>query len=292
MLDFNPVSDITLDPEGHKTLIDFTGAAVIQPYPHQLLNDFFTILETNDLNKGLLIHKFAHGYNTLSVYSYLYFQELMQGGAIKIDPILNYTGVHGATTIFNHNMVYQQYFELYDILNEVNHSQEIISRYLKTYHLLEYLIYRVELVKIEIKARTNRTFIREIHGLAGKQSEKEFSLFKKNFEAIFSTEIAASYFSLGALNPNQAAFFKDYLGIDTYNPTVSSHVAQLIYKLRNSIVHNKESEFHMTTTNPDSYSEIIPLLNTLIQKLERIVYDKISSNTAQINYQSESIQLY
>ena len=292
MFDFNPLSSIIAEPEGHKALIDFTGAAVIQAPPKQLLINFLLILETTDINKGLLIHKFPHTYSSLSIYSYLYFQELMQGGVINIDPILRYTGTHGSTTVFSHVILYQQYFELYDILNELNHSQEIVTRFLKVYHLLEYLIYRVELVKIEAKARGNRSFIREIHGLTGKQSEKEFHVFKRNFELIFNAEIVSSYFDFGGLNADQTNFFRDYLDLNPYNPIIPSHVAQLIYKLRNSIVHNKESEFHMTTTNPDSFIEIIPLLNVLIEKLERTVYNKISTNFNQISYQSNAIELY
>lgn len=291
LLKSNPISNIVSDPEGYRTLIDFLGSAIILP-ELDLLKDFITVLENSDITKGLLIHKFVHTHPSLAIYSYLFFQKLVQGGKIEIDQTLFYTGSHGAILSLN-NVAYQQYFELFDIINEVNHSNEIITRFLKVYHMLEYMVYRVELVKMEQKARINRTFIREIHGLAGKgSSEKEFEIFRKNFPKIFNAEIAAGYFNLGTLNANQIQFLKTKVGLDPYTPTDNEKVCRLIYILRNSIVHNKESEFHMTTTNPDEYIDIIPILNILIGKLERIIFDKIAADVPSISYSSRAIELY
>jgi hypothetical protein len=287
----NPISTIVSDSEGYRTLIDFLGSAIILPELN-LLRDFISILETNDTSKGLLVHKFAHAHPSPAIYSYLFFQKLIQGGKIDIDQTLFYTRNHGAVVTLN-NVVYQQYFELFDIINEVNHSTEIITRFLKVYHMLEYLVYRVELVKVEEKARLNRTFIREIHGLAGKGSaEKEFEIFKKNFPKIFNAEIVDGYFNLGVLSPDQVTFLKNKIGLDPYTPTDKEKVCRLIYILRNSIVHNKESEFHMTTTNPDEYIDMIPLLNILIEKLERLIIDKIAADVPSISYQNRVIELY
>jgi hypothetical protein len=291
LLEPNPISTIVSDSEGYRTLIDYLGSAIILP-EHNLLRDFISVLETNDTTKGLLVHKFAHIHPSPAIYSYLFFQKLSQGGKIDIDQTLFYTGNHGAIVTLN-NVVYQQYFELFDIINEVNHSTEIITRFLKVYHMLEYLVYRVELVKVEEKARLNRTFIREIHGLAGKGSaEKEFEIFKKNFPKIFNAEIVAGYFNLGVLSPDQITFLKNKIGLDPYTPTDKEKVCRLIYILRNSIVHNKESEFHMTTTNPDEYIDMIPLLNVLIEKLERLIIDKIAADVPSISYQNRAIELY
>ena len=287
----NPISAIVSDAEGYRTLIDFLGSA-INLHLDNLLTDLITVLDNNDTTKGLLVHKFVHTHPSPAIYSYLFFQKLIQGGKIDIDQTLFYSGNHGANVTFN-NFVYQQYFELFDIINEVNHSTEIITRFLKVYHMLEYLVYRVELVKVEEKARLNKTFIREIHSLAGKGSaEKEFEIFKKNFPKIFATEIVEGYFNLGALNVNQVQFLKNKIGLDPYTPTDKEKVCRLIYILRNSIVHNKESEFHMTTTNPDEYIDMIPLLNVLIEKLERLIIDKIAADVPSISYQNRVIELY
>jgi hypothetical protein len=287
LLKFSPLTTIVVDVEGYRTLIDFVAAALYIPN-NALLNDFFTILESNEHRRGLMVHKYAHTLSSIGIYSYLYYKELLAGGMIDLDTSLNYTGNHGAVVAFNPATVYQQYFELFDIINEINHSNEIIGRFLKVYHLLEYLVYRVELVKVEVKARVNRTFIREIHGLAGKGAgDKEWEIFRKNFAVI-----TANYFSLGVLAQNQKDFFKNYFGLDPYVPTEALKVAQLIYRVRNSIVHNKESEFHMTTTNPDDYRVVIGLLVDLIEKLERVIYDKISGDFDAISYKSPSIELY
>lgn len=290
LLKDSPISNITSNPEGYKTLIDFMGSA-IELGQQVLLTNFFAILESNNSEKGILVRKIVTPIPSISLYSYLFFQKLIQGGKIELDPTLLYTGAHGSVLTVNGIIVYQQYFELFDIVNEVNHSSDIITRFLKVYHMLEYLVYRVELVKIEKKARVNKTFIREIHSLNGK-GDGEFQIFKKNFPKIFDTEIGASYFDLGILSPDQITFLRDKIGLDPYTPTDKEKVCRLIYVLRNSIVHNKESEFHMTTTNPDEYKAMIPLLIILIEKLERKIFEKIANDVASISYQSKAIELY
>jgi hypothetical protein len=193
---------------------------------------------------------------------------------------------------FNQSMTYVQYFELYDIMNELNLANDILTRFLKVYHILEYLVYRVEMVDIEKKARNNRTFIREINSLIGKgQLEKELPLLRKNFAVIFSAELSTSHFDLNLTN-SETDFMKLKLGLNQYKPREAASVSDLIYRVRNSIVHNKESEFHLTLTNPADYSDFISPIKKLIQKLEKGIFDKISMNDPQIGYGSSTIKLY
>lgn len=286
-----PLSSISADHEGYRALIDFTGSALNIHGGTAKLTAFLNYLVANDINKGVLVCKSATIDTSLRIYSFLYFQTLVNGGKIDIDSNLAYSGSHAVTVAYA-GRAYEQYFELYDIMNEVNHASEIVTRFLKVYHLLEYLVYRAELVKIEIKARVNRSFIREIHGLAGKGvPDKELPLLQKNFATIFATELTANDFAL-VLTPDQATFFQNYFDTQNYVGNNATIVSKLIYKIRNSIVHNKESEFHITTTNPDAYAVIIPPLIQLITKLERAVYRKVDMNFNLISYHSNAIQLY
>ena len=154
------------------------------------------------------------------------------------------------------------------------------------------------LVKLEVKARVNRTFIREIHSFTGKgQSDKELEVFKRSFREIFQSELAEGVFQLNPLTEKAGAFLKSYWGLNISKTNIISHtdgnqIAQLIYRIRNSIVHNKESEFHLTTSNPDDYVDVIDLIKKFIQILEKQVFDKISSDAASISYQNQHIELY
>ncbi len=293
----SPLSSINSTSQDYRTLIDYIATAITNGEDIKV-TDLLNHIENLNEDWGILVHKFTHMHNSLSIYSYVYYKELLQGGRIELDTRLEYSLSHGATTVFSGTTKYEQYFEVFDIINELNNSIDIITRFLKLYHILEYLVYRAELVQIEIKARVNRTFIREIHGFTGKgQSDKEFEVFKKNFKKIFEAEIAAGEFELNPLTPQEGVFLKSYWGIDIspinrFNHTDGNSISTLIYRLRNSIVHNKESEFHITTTNPDDYTDVIGLINRFIQKLEKQVFDKISSNADEIRYRNKHIELY
>ncbi len=297
LLTINPLSTIDPASQDYRTLIDYIATAVSSGDDIKITK-LLILIQNSHEDWGILVHKFAHSHNSLSIYSYIYYKELLQGGKIDLDQRLTYSLAHGATTNFSGVTSYQQYFEVFDIINELNHANETITRFLKLYHILEYLVYRAELVKLEIKARENRTFIREIHGFSGKgQSDKEFEVFKRSFKDIFQAELAAGAFQLNPLTLQEGTFLKSYWGLDItpanlINHTDGNQIAKLIYRIRNSIVHNKESEFHITTTNPDDYMDVLDLVKRFIHILERQVFDKISSDAASISYQNQHIELY
>jgi len=295
LLKINPLSAI--DSTSYRTLIDYI-ATVISNGENIKITNLLNHIQNSHEDWGVLVHKFAHAHSSLSIYCYIYYKELLQGGKIDLDQRLTYTFAHGATTTFSGETKYQQYFEVFDIINELNHANETITRFLKLYHILEYLVYRAELVKLEVKARVNRTFIREIHSFTGKgQSDKELEVFKRSFREIFQSELAEGLFQLNPLTEKAGAFLKSYWGLNISKTNIISHtdgnqIAQLIYRIRNSIVHNKESEFHLTTSNPDDYVDVIDLIKKFIQILEKQVFDKISSDAASISYQNQHIELY
>lgn len=292
LIKINPLSSINTSSPDYRTLIDYVATSVVNNNTQNIFH-LLEHIENAHEDFGILIHKFAHAFSSLSIYSYIYYQELLQGGKIEPDQRLDYNLPHGATTNFSGAITYEQYFEVFDIINELNHASDLITRFLKLYHILEYLVYRAELVNIEIKARVNRTFIREIHSLTGKgQSDKEFDVFKRNFKEIFEAEIAAGAFDINPISPDEGSFLKNNWGIDNYNYLEGAHVATLIYRIRNSIVHNKESEFHITMTNPDDYAVVINLIKRFLQKIELQALDKISSDADIISYKSPHIELY
>lgn len=76
---------------------------------------------------------------------------------------------------------------------------------------------------------------------------------------------------------------------DNFNNVFS----ELIYKFRNSIVHNKETEFHITYGNFSEFPAIVNLMeNLLIKCLEEIVYNLLINNNPLVWYSQPSLQLY
>lgn len=297
LLKTNPLSTIDPTSQDYRTLIDYISTAISNG-ENLKITTLLTHIQNSDEEWGILVHKIVHGHSALSIYSYLYYKELLQGGKIELDQNLNYSSLHGATATLLNNTRYEQYFEVFDIINELNHATDTITRFLKLYHIIEYLVYRRELVEIEQKARNNRTFIREIHSFTGKgQSDSELNILKRNFKKIFEAEILADAFQLNPLTAQEANFLRIYWGIDIpatnrFNQRDVISITNLIYRIRNSIVHNKESEFHITTSNPDDYRDILNLIKRFITILEKQILDKISADAPVISYQSQHIELY
>lgn len=293
LVEITPLSSLDNTPSAYRTLVDYLSTAINNADTPKAVGLLILIENSDDLH-GILVRKIVAPNSNLSIYGYLYYKELLQGGKIELAPVLNYSLLHGANANLVTTTNYQQYFELFDIINELNQASDVITRFLKLYHIIEYLAYRRELVELEDKARNNRTFIREIHSLTGKgdSSNKEFQLLKRNFEKIFSAEIAAGNFNFAPLSGAESTFIRKYWGMNGFNNTEPSHIATLIYRIRNSIVHNKESEFHITTSNPDEYVDVIHLIKRMIQILERQIFNKISADSPEISYQSQYIELY
>lgn len=295
LLKITPLSHIYSEPVDYRVLIDYISTLVARGEDVALF-DLFDHIELSHENYGLLVEKVVNGASEISTYSYIYYKKLLSGDKIELDSVLNYNTSHGATTALDQTITYQQYFEVYDIINELNHADDMITRFLKLYHIIEYLMYRVELVELEVKSRINRTFIRDFHSLVG-QKTGERNILTKNFKKIFRAELASDVFNLGALTQPQCEFLKNYWEVEhnaTFNVDMKKidNVVNLIYGIRNSIVHNKESEFHLTTSNPDDYQIIIPLIKDFITLLEKQIMDKISANVASLSYQRPHIQLY
>lgn len=293
LVEITSLSSLDNTPSAYRTLVDYLSTAINNADTPKAIGLLILIENSDDLH-GILVRKIMAPNSNLSIYGYLYYKELLQGGKIELAPVLNYSLLHGANANLVNTTNYQQYFELFDIINELNHANDVITRFLKLYHIIEYLAYRRELVELEDKARNNRTFIREIHSLTGKgdSSNKELQLLKRNFEKIFSTEIVAGNFNFAPLSAAESTFIRKYWGMNGFTNTEPSHIATLIYRIRNSIVHNKESEFHITTSNPDEYIDVINLIKKMIQILERQIFDKISVDDPEISYQSQYIELY
>lgn len=296
LFETNPLSDLHSQQTDFKVVLDYISNALSNGNVSEVTS-LLDNIESQNIEIGILVEWTVSPSTLLSTYSYIYYQELLSGRTIKLDSVLDYNLSHGAVTSFGHAINYEQYFEIFDIVNELNHAKDLLTRYLKLYHIIEYLMYRLRLVKIEVKARTNRTFIREIHSLIGqKTNEKEMLM--NYLDEVFLTELTTNYFDLGALTQDQCDFFFNNWGVK-YNKTtrkINSEsklaIASLIYGIRNSIVHNKESEFHLTTSNPAEYSIVIPVIKIFMQKLEKATLDKISANIPKLSYGSPNIQLF
>lgn len=66
----------------------------------------------------------------------------------------------------------------------------------------------------------------------------------------------------------------------------------LIYKIRNTIVHNKESEIHLTIHNIQLKTELLKLIKDLLIKLENVLLKKVVAFENAITYENKNLALY
>lgn len=162
------------------------------------------------------------------------------------------------------NVTYEQFFDVYNVLNEVKHAGDFLTIYLKIYQALEYFAYRLKLVEItKGTPSTRQSFIRRLMSVTDsfrKAEEKEFcDGFKKLFPAPVMPEVNTLL-----QDPGINAFVEKYYKVKYQNGNEIDKYAKVVYQLRNSIVHNKEAELHFSYGNLDEYTVVIPLIKQLV----------------------------
>jgi len=192
---------------------------------------------------------------------------------------------------------FTQFFEIYDVMDEYHHANDVLVKYLKLYQIIEYLITRVLLVKIQGNSSNQNLFLREMTGLA---KYEDFD--KTNFKLVFQTnETDLGNWFKNKLNGNaelkttveNILYPNKPTTINSVHATVCYEaLLQLIYKLRNTIVHNKESEIHLTIHNIQLRPELLKLINDLLVKLEGILFKKVADFEPVIKYKGKYLALY
>lgn len=260
-----------------------------------MIAQFFNILETFNVNFGLIINKTGTPFNEDAHYPYIYLCFLNNSQSILLTNQLKYSSPSLHPTLsYDSTKNYEQYFDIYDVLNELNQAPDILNRFLRLYHTLEYLVYRVYLVNLVSRVGTSRLFVREFITSAESMQKGERESFIKNFDKIFATEL------VGIIDPQLSpltnaavvAFLADKKIVSGFATNDIKIIAKLIYGLRCCIVHNKESEYHMTISNSDDYQILIPLIRKILEVFENLVVNKITNNYVQINYTQKSVNLY
>ncbi len=259
------------------------------------LKKLLLIVSQSDFNKYILMYSNAYNPNSSwELYSYGLF-EFLQSNKIDYASNLNYRLPSPITsTLFNSDTEYKQYFDIYDVLNEWQHADEIISSFLKMYHILEYIIYRKHVVKISDGATLKNSFIRQIKSF---ELKKERETFIKEYQDVFSgMSSQLTRTNIDGIN-DVYQFINSYFvsSVNILNPSYTlpdKALANLIYDIRCSIVHNKESEFHMTFTNLVEYDFMIPIIKDMIQIHSVKIIDILNDPNAVIKFSSPSLTLY
>lgn len=269
--------------------------------------DFLNYLKTNDNGGGndyYVIYDTAmsHNGNVWKLYMYGACLYLNEGHHFSFDNDLKYTSsIHKSNFNYNIDSQYDQYIDVYDVISEWNNCSDIISAFLKMYQILEYMVYRKQLVAIVSTITTiKQSFVRHIKSLDKRFSEGEREVFIRGLKALlpsFAGRIDDSLitsevekFCKKHYSPTKSG--DTYMKRQTFNNNVDDHIAKFIYDTRCSIVHNKESEFHITMTNCDEYKAIIPLIKKILEVVGAMLFDVINAKDSGIAFNKANLELY
>lgn len=170
---------------------------------------------------------------------------------------------------------YEQFFEVYELISESHYCDDILSRFLNMYQILENMVYRRHLVELTSGNLKRNRFVRKTINTVNKAFKTENEEVPRGIIQIFSdldAHIPISSFSQDA---------KDFIKRE-YNLTIgatcdSITIAKLVYNLRNSIVHNKATELHFSFENIDEYEDIIDVIKTIINNVEPLIINRINT---------------
>ena len=196
---------------------------------------------------------------------------------------------------------FNQYQESAYILSEYNHTQDILLKYLLLYHIIENFMYRQPIAEMA----NNRFSIRDFKNLYKKVDLTEEKTLKElltkiKFENITSTTKIEEYFTnnmtsfkVGLANQNEMNEILSKMTLQNLNGLNYSNASKLIYFFRNSIIHNKETEFHITHTVLNNSPDLVKFFEEfLLPTLENIIYFLIFQENSIIDYPKNHLLLY
>jgi len=194
-----------------------------------------------------------------------------------------------ASIAYDSDNKYEQYFDVYNVMSESKYSKDVLTRYLRMYQILEYLGFRKTLADMTKGNIRENGFVRNVISRTSKSRNDELEELKKGLSTSFplATIISATDFTVA-----QNDFIRDKLMVKNTNHD-DAKIWEVVYKLRNCIVHNKESELHFTYANTSVYNEGIGLMKKLIEKLEPAIVAVINDHgNTNFDFPDKTITLY
>ena len=256
-------------------------------------HEYYVIYDRNVFN----------GIDSWKLYMYALFMCVNEGGNIESNSSLDYTpSSHYLGILFDPTVKYEQYIDIYDVISEWNTSRDLLNAFLKMYQILEYMVYRKEFVTIVQGANIKQSFVRQIKGLDRKFSNSERDTFIKGVSCVLSSfagdipdslvtasvkDFCLKYYPLSS-NGNT------YMTAENIRDTsqINNCISKFIYDVRCSLVHNKESEFHITMINYDEYAPIVPLMKEIMKVVGKKIMETLNTPNNNICFPNSQLPLY
>jgi hypothetical protein len=216
---------------------------------------------------------------------------------------------------------YQQFSDSIGILSEYNFQKDILDKYLRIYHVLENFMYKSPLVTLERESAGDVFSIRDFKRMYDRINDSELNMLKKLFDTIllldyspgmtFTSKILDDWKRLipnSFVDDTKINFLTNILNIHTSKGKAIPHadvnadmaagfITKLIYAFRNSMVHNRETEFHLTHQTLLRHpvignAALIILENFLLPILEEIAFYLIINENEIVWYDTSILKLW
>lgn len=263
---------------------------------HSHSNTYVITVDETALN---LTHEDANNSENLYAYALASLLNNKQKLEIPSDLLLPPVDSNPIVTHFNYNkdIIYKEYYDIYDALNDWLHAGDILTAFMKMYQIVEYMIYRTQLVDIAKSGDKKQSFLRAVKSLNTKYTQNERNTIINNFTLMFNG------FTLSHDEVSNSWTFVDkyfektrsgshYLDDSNSQPEIDKGVARFVYDTRCALVHNKESEFHILYSNYEEYKDIVPLMKSINKIMIQKIMNIINNPTSPIHYPSQRLNLY
>jgi hypothetical protein len=208
---------------------------------------------------------------------------------------------------------YHQLNEVFYVLSEYNSRQEVLTKYLTLYHVIENFMFKLPVVDLERRNAGRMFSIRDFQRLYREVDQYESVVLRRFFEETFGMiAIPGTTFAQrivnrwNALVPGIAAGDLEgalhTLGItrsasrpirfvDFTVGRAAEYFAKMVYTIRNAIVHNRETELHLSYVNLVGHQAHL-IEAFLIPSLEELCFALVGAPNAHVWYQNREMALF
>jgi hypothetical protein len=207
---------------------------------------------------------------------------------------------------------YHQLNEVFYVMSEYNSRLDLLAKYLSIYHVFENFMFKLPIVELERRRNGQMFSIRDFKRLYQELDVREIAALKKlmtvvfNFEPIPGTtfeqiicarwnvfcpapglpQMDALLERLGVRRGDDALKHADFVG-----DNAPSYFAHIVYAVRNVIVHNTETEWHLSYATLDATTRLM-LEAFLLPSLEEICFAFVGCSNQHVWYRNKVLNLY
>ena len=255
------------------------------------------IIQVNKTSMGLSTNE-ANNFENL--YSYALAAYMNDKKVISIPEELKFTWGTSpilSSFVYNKDIIYQEYYDIYDVFNDWLHATDILTAFIKMYQIAEYMVYRSQMAEIVNRANIKQSFLRETKNLSSRYIKNERDTIVSNFIILFHdfilspTEVTNSWTFVDKYY-GMTKSGNHYLDATNSQQDIDKGVARFVYDTRCAIVHNKESEFHILYNNYEEYQDIVPLMKSINDIMASKILEIINTQGTILHYEHQKLDLY